>query len=373
MPALTWAPPVGWESYTNINLTTGAQTLNLTDGVDYKLTAPNAEITGQKTITGGRNIVCRGMFLGGRTSQPALTSSYDSSNRGIRITSNAGSANRIFFFEGIMTMPGTYLSDMIQFYSSGAPVSGMSLYLQNVNARAWNWGNNVTSPNVHADLVQFYSGPTNVFMDRIRATNQTYQGLYLDATNFGGTPGGTKVPWHFKNIYMQRVTGTGQPSGISCALNTAASFAAGDMIQENIYVTGFKNISVFGGWPSDPEFHEGVTPPADDFVDTANWNTTTYTYTSPGYTGGSTAASVSALTAVESFGTTLHGIQGGGRVDISAAAMSLAQRSHTIIGAGSISVSALTAAIVLNQTQPVALGGNLYPPGALVARVRAGV
>lgn len=374
MPALTWAPPAGWESYETVNISTsGALSKTLVDGHDYKFIAPNAPITGTVVITGGRNIVWIGGFIGGRTTQPALNSSYDSSGRGVRVTSNAGSANRILFFEGIMTMPGTYLSDMIQFYSSTAPVSGMNFYLQNVNARAWNWGNNQTSPNVHADLVQFYAGPTNVFMDRIRADHQTYQGLYLDAKNQGTTPGGTKVPWHFKNIYMERVLGTGQPSGISCALNTAASWAGPDMIQENIYVTGFKNISVFGGWPSDPEFHEGVTPPADNFVDTSNWNTSTYTYTSPGYSGTTADASVLASAAVGSFSQRTPIITGGGLVTASAADMALAARAVDVLGSGAVDVSVAAALIQMNATQPIAVGGNVYPPGRLSARIRAGV
>lgn len=378
MTALTWAPPNGWESYTPVDLTTGTQTLNLTNGVDYLLRAPKAPITGPKTIVGGRNLVMRGCFVGGRTSQPSLTSSYDSTNRGFRIDPSAGSANRIIFFEGIKSLSGTYLSDLIQFYNANAPVSGISFYLQNVLAEAWNWGNNVTSPNVHADLVQFYSGPTNFFMDRVDAFKQTYQGLYLDARNYaaaGVNPGGTKVPWEIRNVQLVRESagGTGQPAGISCALNKAETWAGPDMIQDNVWVRGFKSISTFGGWPADPEFHENATPPAR-MTDPANWDDATYTYTSPGYASSGPDSTVLASGAQMALPNTYSQlVNGGGLVAASPAALALAAGSPLVAGGGFVDVQALAAAIQMNQTSHVIFGGNQYAPGTLISRVKAGV
>lgn len=283
---LTWRPPTGWESYTPVTINTnGTLSMTLSNGVDYKLIAPNAPITGPVVITGGRNIVWIGGFLGGRTSQPALnTTGYDSANRGIRINSGSGSANRIIYIEGIQTMLGSYFSDFLQVYSGGAPVSGMTLYVQNILSHGWHWGTNVTTPNVHADVIQFYSGPTNFFLDRLTADHCTYQGLYLDAMNYGGTPGGTKLPWEVKhvNLYREATGGTGYPGSQPLGLNSAASWA--NVQNTQIYTNGgFKSVASFGGWPINSELHENANPPGGDFVSAACWNNTTYTYTSPGY------------------------------------------------------------------------------------------
>lgn len=289
MPQLTWKPPAGWESYETVTISTsGALSQTLLDGHDYKLIAPNAPITGTVVINGGRNIVWIGGFLGGRTSQPALNSSYDGPNRGIRINTGAGSPNRIIYIEGIMGLLGTYLSDWLQLYSGGAPVSGITLIVQNINLRCWIWGNNVSSPNVHADVIQFYSGPTNFRLDRLTADHCTYQGLYLDSRNYGGTPGGTKEPWDVRHVNLKResVGGTGQPGSQPLGLNKAAPWA--DVQNTEIYVTGgFKSVASFGGWPIDSELHENAVPPGGDFVTGADWNTSTYVYTSPGYIGSS--------------------------------------------------------------------------------------
>lgn len=287
MAQLTWSPPAGWESYQEVDIPVGGGTLLLTNGVNYKLKAPFAPITGTVIIDGGANVVWIGGFIGGRTSAPALTSSYDSSRRGIRINPASGSPNRIIFLEGIMAMPGTYLSDFLQLYSGGAPVPGLSLYVQNMNIRSWIWGNNVTSPNVHADVIQFYSGPTNFFLDRLTADHCTYQGLYLDSRNYGGTPGGTKVPWQVKhvNLKIETTGGTGRPASQPLGLNKAHPWA--DVQNTEIYVTGFKPVSSFGNWPINSELHENAVPPGGDFVDGTDWNTSTYVYTSPGYIGSS--------------------------------------------------------------------------------------
>lgn len=287
MAQLTWAPPVGWEGYQEVDIPVGGGTLLLTNGTNYKLKAPFAPITGTVIIDGGANVVWRGGFIGGRTSAPALTSSYDSARRGIRINPASGSPNRIIFLEGIMAMPGTYLSDFLQLYSGGAPVTGLSLYVQNMNIRSWIWGNNVTSPNVHADVIQFYSGPTNFFLDRLTADHCTYQGLYLDSRNYGGTPGGTKVPWQVKhvNLKIETTGGTGKPASQPLGLNGAHPWA--DVQNTEIYVTGFKPVASFGNWPIDSELHENAVPPGGDFVDGTDWNTSTYVYTPPGYIGSS--------------------------------------------------------------------------------------
>jgi hypothetical protein len=285
MPALTWSPPPGWASYQSKDIPVTGGTLNLTDGVDYKLIAPNAPITGTVIIKGGRNVVWIGGFIGGRTSQPSLTSSYDSPNRGIRIDPSSGSPNRIIYLEGIMGMSGTYLSDWLQLYASGAPVSGLTLIVQNINLRCWIWGNNVTAPNVHADVIQFYSGPTNFFLDRLTADHCTYQGLYLDSRNYGGTPAGTKLPWEVKHVNLEIETtgGTGKPASQPLGLNGAHPWA--DVQNTEIYVNGFKPVSGFGNWPIDSELHENAVPPGGDFVTGSDWNTGTYVYTSPGYIG----------------------------------------------------------------------------------------
>lgn len=307
MPALTWAPPAGWEGYQEVDIPVGGGTLLLTNGTNYKLKAPFAPITGTVIIDGGANVVWRGGFIGGRTSAPALTSSYDSARRGIRINPASGSPNRIIFLEGIMAMPGTYLSDFLQLYSGGAPVTGLSLYVQNMNIRSWIWGNNVTSPNVHADVIQFYSGPTNFFLDRLTADHCTYQALYLDSRNYGGTPGGTKVPWQVKhvNLKIETTGGTGKPASQPLGLNGAHPWA--DVQNTEIYVTGFKPVSSFGNWPIDSELHENAVPPGGDFVDGSDWNTSTYVYTSPGYIGSSdsTASAQRALGAGLAYGATV--------------------------------------------------------------------
>lgn len=377
MALLTWAPPTGWASYTSRAIPAAGGTISLTDGVDYKLIAPNAPITGPVVITGGRNVVWIGGFIGGRTSAPSLTSSYDSSNRGIRITADAGSANRIIFIEGLMALSGTYLSDLIQVYAGGAPVSGMTLYVQNINDRAWHWGNNVTSPNVHADVIQFYSGPTNFFLDRLTADHCTYQGLYLDARNYAGTgvnPGGTKLPWEVKHVNLFRETsgGTGQPSSQPLGLNKAASWA--NVQNTEIYVNGgFKSVASFGGWPINSELHEGANPPGGDFVTGADWNTGTYVYTSPGYIGSVVTGTVNGVAAPASLSSPSPLITGGASVAEISAALAMSGGTHTITSSGVAVVNSLAAALTLNTTTPVLLAGNLYPPGALVARIRAGV
>jgi hypothetical protein len=197
----------GW---TVKNIPVGGGDLNLTNGVDYILQAPTSggqlvPITGYVNINGGRNICWIGGIIGGRTSVPNLTTNYDKSNKGIRLSD--GSDVRSVYIEGIWYKPGTYLSDAFQ--TNIRTNNGVSLTLQNFRVDANTYGNQGT-PGFHSDQIQCYGGPLNFKLNGWTGKNAYYQGFYLDPGDGRTLPTGSgKVPWEFRNVNIEGNAGLG--------------------------------------------------------------------------------------------------------------------------------------------------------------------
>ncbi|MEK7571852.1 MAG: hypothetical protein AAB553_06270 [Patescibacteria group bacterium] len=265
---LSWAPPVGYENYTKVTVPTTGGTLNLTNGTDYQILAPNA-ITGPVTLVGGRNIVWIGGTFGGRTNVPS--GSYDSPNRGIRISD--GSDVRIVFLEGLWFKPGTYLSDAIQF--AIRTNNGTTAIVQNVRVDAINYGTQAT---VHADVIQAWGGPRTLLIDGLTAKHATYQGFYLDPADGRSVPSGSGEPWVTRRVNLE---GDDRLGGAKYLLADREPSLT-KMTSDRVYTIGakFNSTDSFGSWPSAGLF-QGATPPGGDFVPASLWNGTSYL--SPGY------------------------------------------------------------------------------------------
>lgn len=71
---LTWEPPEGWESYTNVNASNANRNITLNANTDYKITITEPiTATGGLVITGGRNVV----MMGGEINVPQQWSEAD--------------------------------------------------------------------------------------------------------------------------------------------------------------------------------------------------------------------------------------------------------------------------------------------------------
>lgn len=299
-------PRPDFSSYTVYNVPAAGEIKTLpSNTTDYLLVFPNAPVTGALQYTGGRNIAIVGGWLGGRKTQPALTDAYDAPNRGIRFYD--GADVRTIWIEGLYVEGSddgyapTYLSDTIQIAQRST--NGVTVYIQNVRMAGINWGNNTTTPNVHADVIQCWGGPTNMFVDGVTAKHLTYQGFYWNPADGRALPTGTHQPWEVSRVNLEGDNLTG--FGVRYLLyNVQPTFMA--LVCDNIYTNGSsRNVTdTTGKWPS-TGLTQNATPPSGDFVPFSLWDPATYSYVgdSAGVTGsvataagGSTSFTTAAIT-----------------------------------------------------------------------------
>lgn len=276
---LTWSPPAGYQNYTVRTIPASGGTINLTNGVDYLIKAPDV-ITGQVTLNGGRNIVWIGGRIGGRKSVPS-GNGYDASGRGIRI--GDGSDVRTVFIEGILMEAGTYLSDGFQI--ANRTTNGLRVVLQNIRIDAWTWGygDNSITGEVHADTIQCYGGPNMLLIDGLVATKSTYQGYYWDPADSRSLPTGNKngERWTVKRVFLNMVNDHPQGNASYALSNRRPAFT--NILNDRVYTKGqgysANSNSGYSTWPTSGLF-ESADPP-EDFVPISQW--TGAVYTSPGY------------------------------------------------------------------------------------------
>lgn len=287
---LSWAPPdtTGWTVRT-VNATENPITLN--DNTDYVI-----QFSATRTVTcdikGGRNLVIRNPRIGGRKTAPALTSSYDGPNRGLRIQDGANANNdRTIWIEGLYVEPGTYQSDTIQV--ALRTENRVKIVIQNFNDLGINWGNNVTSPNVHADALQTYGGPTTLWVDGFYAAHCTYQGIIINPDDGRTAPTGTPGDWIFRRVHLAGDNLTG--NGVRYLLWNSLP-AGWNIVQDDVYTTGStRNVTDSSGkWPASSELRQQTQPPYD-IVCQGLWDDSGV-YTSPGYVTATASGGVTSFT-----------------------------------------------------------------------------
>lgn len=287
---LSWAPPdtTGWTVRT-VNATENPVTLN--DSTDYVIQF-SATRTATLDIRGGRNIVIRNPRIGGRKTAPALTSSYDGPNRGLRIQDGANANNdRTIWIEGLWVEPGTYQSDTIQV--ALRTENRVKIVIQNFNDLGINWGNNVTSPNVHADALQTYGGPTTLWVDGMYAAHCTYQGIIINPDDGRTAPTGTPENWIFRRVHLAGDNLTG--NGVRYLLWNSLP-AGWNIVQDEVFTTGStRNVTdSTAKWPASSELRQQTQPPYD-IVCQGLWDDSGI-YTSPGYVTATASGGVTSFT-----------------------------------------------------------------------------
>lgn len=335
---LNFPPPSGWESWTtyNIGATGGPYVLN--DSTDYKIVF-TAVRTAVCDIRGGRNLVIMGMPIGGRKTAPALTSSYDASGRGLRIQDGSTANNpRTIHIEGLYVEEDTYQSDTIQV--ALRTENDVKIVVQNLRDNGINWGNNTTSPNVHADVIQTYGGPTTLIVDGLVALHATYQGIIVNPSDGRVLPTGTPETWQFKRMYIagDNLTGYGVKYLLYNNMPGHPAFGWTPIENSQVYLSGSSRdvTDSSGDWPSSGVTQNTVAP--SDFVPEGLFTGASHTYTSPGYTDMATASggSTSFTTSPGAVFTTAPGsaTADGEATDMTGTSSSATATFTTVVGSG---------------------------------------
>jgi hypothetical protein len=204
LPALTWAPPAGWESFTAATVPSGGGTLSLRSDTDYRLVAPGT-ITGPLHIRGGRNVV----WIGGHIridDKPAIaTATY---RRGLVISDASDGSSvdgRVVHIEGLR-IDGNDLSEGINTSSPRAV-----LQLENIHVRAAHIrgsddrdAKGVYTAGNHADVLQPWGGFKEIRVDGLTGSSN-YQGFYY-SVDIGA---GYGKSW-FRRVNLAAVQTTGE-------------------------------------------------------------------------------------------------------------------------------------------------------------------
>lgn len=258
-----YAPPQLTNPVT-IRIAASGGTYSAPATTDCIFVAP-AVITGPVTLAGCDDRWLIGAQIGGRTTVPS--GSYDSTNRGIRL-SDAGSSNTgRDHFEGLWFKPGTYLSDAIQI--AFRSTTGRTVTLQNIRVDATTYG---SKAGVHADTLQVWGGPSLLRVWGLVATDARYQSLYLDAADGRSLPGKSSG-WEFGNVFIAMVG-----PNVSYALTQREAAWAGTKNIGPVYTVGQRykanNDPGYTSWPTANLFESQV--PGVDFVPAALWASGAY-------------------------------------------------------------------------------------------------
>jgi hypothetical protein len=258
-----YAPPQLTNPVT-IRIAASGGTYSAPASTDCIFVAP-AVITGPVTLAGCDDRWLIGAQIGGRTSVPS--GSYDSPNRGIRLSDAGSSDTGRDHLEGIRFLAGTYNSDAIQI--AFRTTSNRTVTLQNIRIESTTYGSKAT---VHADSLQVWGGPKQLRVWGLVALDARYQGAYLDDAD-GRTPPATGPGWEFGNVFI-RVNGP----NASYALTQREAARVGTRNLGPVYTLGSKypanSNPGYSSWPTSNLF-EGQTPPVD-FVPASLWASGAY-------------------------------------------------------------------------------------------------
>ena len=381
MPALTWAPPP-LVSPTTITLSNSARKAIMDPTKDYIVQMPSViDVAGGIELIGGRNV----RLIGGKIQFSQLYSAgvntaLGTANRAVYIKGNpAQTVPRTVHVEGLW-IAGQYTFEGFNIDSQSEP--GLTVQLQNIRIDQVNTLLPGDGSHQGGDAMQNWNGPYRLHIDRFTVANAGYQGFFLQQKAFGTGPIDT---YRIKNVNINgsayvspSMSGHTNPqlgNNTSAYLVWHSNPSTVPIVVENLYLQKNPSKSWPNGviWPQDSNATWGAiegAPPGGDFVPSSTWVGGT-AYTSPGYIGENPPLTTTA--AVATFTGGVHSVTGGARVDATAGAMALTGGTHSVGVFASGSVEAVAAALTMNQTSPVILGGALYPPGTLSARVRAGV
>lgn len=258
-----YAPPQLTNPVT-IRIAASGGTYSAPATTDCIFVAP-AVITGPVTLAGCDDRWFIGAQIGGRTSVPS--GSYDSPNRGIRLSDAGSSDTGRDHIEGIRFLAGTYNSDAIQI--AFRTTSNRTVTLQNVRVESTTYG---SKAGVHADALQVWGGPKQLRVWGWVSLDGRYQGWYLDDSD-GRTPPATGPGWEFGNVFI-RLTGP----DASYALTQREAARVGTRNLGPVYTLGSKYSAnsnpSYSSWPTSNLF-EGQTPPVD-YVPASLWASGAY-------------------------------------------------------------------------------------------------
>lgn len=258
-----YAPPTLTNPVT-IRIAASGGTYSQPSNVDCLFVAP-AVLTGPVTLAGCDDRVLIGAQVGGRTTVPS--GSYDSPNRGIRLSDAGSSDTGRDHIEGVRFLAGTYNSDAIQI--AFRTTSNRTVTLQNIRVESTTYG---SKAGVHADALQVWGGPKQLRVWGWVSLDGRYQGWYLDDSD-GRTPPATGPGWEFGNVFI-RLTGP----DASYALTQREAARVGTRNLGPVYTLGSKypanSNPGYSSWPTSNLF-EGQTPPVD-FVPASLWASGNY-------------------------------------------------------------------------------------------------
>lgn len=209
---------------------------------DVIISTPNViDWSGGVHVTGGRNIVWRGAEFNYPRLFASTTDTADGGadvlNRCIRFTGakDATVGDREIFLEGV-AMRGGYIYEGINLDSANE--LNITLTIQNVYCEGIQWRTppGATSGHDGGDLFQPWNGPKRLRIDRVTGDGLTYQGFWLQPTEFGST---VPLGYEFSRINLTGVQGSAvSPASNAQLLAQDSSLpASADRHCEDVWVT----------------------------------------------------------------------------------------------------------------------------------------
>jgi hypothetical protein len=177
--ALTWAPPSGWEDYTEVVLPPTGGVVDLASDVDYRISAPQTR-TAALHLRGGRNVV----WIGGHVrieNQPHFSRATD--RRAIVVsdaTDGSSVPGRVIHLEGLL-LDGDDLSEGINTNVPSAIVQLQNIRVEEVRLRGADDrdGTGGYPSKSHPDVVQLWGSKRQLRIDGLTGRSN-YQGLFLN-------------------------------------------------------------------------------------------------------------------------------------------------------------------------------------------------
>jgi hypothetical protein len=177
LPALTWSPPSGWQSFTAVTIPGGGGTLSLRSDTDYRVVTEGT-ITGPVQIRGGRNVVWIGGHLRIDDKPATATATH---RRGLVISDAPDGTSvdgRIVHVEGLL-IDGDDLSEGIDANSPRAVLQLQNIHVGAVLIRGSDDrdAKGVYTAGNHADVLQPWGGFKEIRVDGLTGSSN-YQGFY---------------------------------------------------------------------------------------------------------------------------------------------------------------------------------------------------
>jgi hypothetical protein len=203
--ALTWAPPSGWEGYTEVVLPPTGGVVDLASDVDYRISAPETR-TAALHIRGGRNLV----WIGGHVrieNQPHFSRATD--RRAIVVsdaTDGSSVPGRVIHLEGLL-LDGEDLSEGINTNVPSAIVQLQNIRVEEVRLRGADDrdGTGGYPSKSHPDVVQLWGSKQELRIDGLTGRSN-YQGLFLNEA----TPARRLGPNYFRRVDLEMVSRPGE-------------------------------------------------------------------------------------------------------------------------------------------------------------------